>query len=768
MGSAWDTFIEATIANNGLHKSLPARFTDEVDIMYRLANSEICAKLLSWLRNLPRVLPIGPDMSNDLRAKGNKLFKENRDPIVVLAAYNTAIAAAPKGSRAMALGYANRAIILIRVGRYREAFYDCQLALDGDYPEELRLKVYFRQAECVESLDEPSKLGPIIEGISKANDTKELSENGQAKLQMLKAKYAAAEKCTVGITQTASEPESRYEASLKVVDSPTQGRHVIANEAIEVNDIIATETAFSFVPVYEPNARNTLASNDCQKCARVNVIPFVCATCGRACYCSPQCRENHQSVHRFECYGYQKRLWFSIGIAHLGIRCLLDGFDTIRNEILKANSATACYKRLLEMTSGEENELGDYGKVFRLVTNFKKMDKDDVLRYALAGLMLSIYLIDCTDFVSVHGLSRDDTMSASDLRVLLGALIMRHIGQLVCNGHAISELRASVRFDYTLTRAEENLLPPVILLHRYLHSSRVFTAIFPRISMFNHDCDPNIRNHFDRATLKVYATRSIPAGSEIVNCYGPHYRLMPVETRLMHLHQQYCFDCNCTRCRTGDDTYLKQFNTIRCPRCRHNFSMELNLEDFMSSFRYDFQGQPTACPECFQQLGTELYRYLSNSRFDMLEHSSSDFKRVIKHYDYCSSLLVDSNQTKATILQNILDSYTQYAGLMEAESFFTLRDYCLEFVTMRRNQFGFMSMEYLTACFYLLDIWAEYYRHVGDEGVTLKPEELTALNEFRAALSMVGEDTRALISAYMKQNVILDEETPYDCWVPLL
>uniref|UniRef100_A0A4Y0BWH4 Protein-lysine N-methyltransferase SMYD4 n=1 Tax=Anopheles funestus TaxID=62324 RepID=A0A4Y0BWH4_ANOFN len=766
MGSAWDTFVEGIIWRNNLRQNLPECFTDEVDIMYRLGKEEICALLHSWLLQLPNILPTDENVSNKLRADANEFFKNKKSNHYVLHAYNNAIAGAPCGSRAMALGYANRAIILIRLGRYREAFQDCQLALDGDYPDEKRLKVYFRQADCVENMNEPYKLGPIVEGISKISGTKGLSKGEQEKLHMLKAQYEVAEKSVaVGMAQTAPLPEGRYEASLEVVKTPTQGRYVVAREPIEADGIIATETAVSFVPVYEFNTRNTLASPDCQKCARVNVIPYVCCTCGRACYCSPQCRESHQSVHRFECYGYQKRLWYTIGIAHLGIRCLLDGFGTIRNAVLKAKTATACYKRLIEVTSGEENELGQYGRVLGLVTNFQKMDKDDVLRYALAGLMLSIYLIECTDFVRDHGLSQEGTIPAYELRMLFGALIMRHIGQLVCNGHAISELRASQQSGIL---CEDNFIPNIGLLHSYLRSSRVFTAIFPQISMFNHDCDPNIRNHFERSTLKVYATRSIAAGSEIVNCYGPNYKLMPVETRLMHLRQQYCFDCNCYRCRTNDDTYIKQFNTLRCPRCRHCCSVELDNENFKTSIGFDpVPKNPVICSQCSEKLYTRLYvRFSEMDLTPSYEYNEKDFQTIVTEYNWCKDLLVDYNQTKAELLQEILSRYTKFAFSMTDELFSTLRGYALELATMRRHQFGFMSLEFLTGCFYLLDIWAVLYVVGGDEPVTLKPAELTALNEFRAALSMVGADTRALISEYMKAHVILDEETPGDLWVP--
>lgn len=93
-------------------------------------------------------------------------------------------------------------------------------------------------------------------------------------------------------------------------------------------------------------------------------------------------------------------------------------------------------------------------------------------------------------------------------------------------------------------------------LHNIVSSTRVFTAIFPKISIFNHSCDPNIRNRFDGTTLTVYATRDIGKNDEVFNSYGPNYKIMAQEERKMALMQQYCFDCSCSRCSTNDETLV--------------------------------------------------------------------------------------------------------------------------------------------------------------------------------------------------------------------
>lgn len=101
-------------------------------------------------------------------------------------------------------------------------------------------------------------------------------------------------------------------------------------------------------------------------------------------------------------------------------------------------------------------------------------------------------------------------------------------------------------------------------LHLAATNSRIFTAIFPKISILNHSCNPNIRNIFNGSTLSILATREIAENEEIFNCYGPHYKLMSKLDRQAALKQQYCFECLCEKCITDDQTYEKM-NEYFCP-----------------------------------------------------------------------------------------------------------------------------------------------------------------------------------------------------------
>lgn len=93
--------------------------------------------------------------------------------------------------------------------------------------------------------------------------------------------------------------------------------------------------------------------------------------------------------------------------------------------------------------------------------------------------------------------------------------------------------------------------------------NRIFTAIFPKISILNHSCDPNIRNSFNGSYLTIYAARDIVPNEEVFNCYGPNYKLMPKNDRQQALMQQYRFECKCEKCSTNDSAFTK-FNNYIC------------------------------------------------------------------------------------------------------------------------------------------------------------------------------------------------------------
>lgn len=183
--------------------------------------------------------------------------------------------------------------------------------------------------------------------------------------------------------------------------------------------------------------------------------------------------------------------------------------------------------------------------------------------------MLTVYLTSRTTFFEDIPKDYIGIMSSRfEWEKLVNVLILMHMGQLVSvnffnsklfsfinilfyfkvsNGHAISDLALIPPTAINCLHSKDTVR--LGMLHCYISNERIFTAIFPKISLFNHSCDPNIRNKFNGKTLTVYATRNINRNEEIFNCYGPNYKLMERQDRQMALRQQYCFDCACNKCK---------------------------------------------------------------------------------------------------------------------------------------------------------------------------------------------------------------------------
>ena len=75
--------------------------------------------------------------------------------------------------------------------------------------------------------------------------------------------------------------------------------------------------------------------------------------------------------------------------------------------------------------------------------------------------------------------SLSDMISLESAQFYIGGLLLRHICQLVCNAHAITELQAAnVTNQSSLVESKSQV--------------RIATAIYPTTSLLNHSCDPTI------------------------------------------------------------------------------------------------------------------------------------------------------------------------------------------------------------------------------------------------------------------------------------
>ena len=74
-------------------------------------------------------------------------------------------------------------------------------------------------------------------------------------------------------------------------------------------------------------------------------------------------------------------------------------------------------------------------------------------------------------------------------------------------------------------------------------------AIYPRASYFNHSCHGAVARYFLGSRMVLVAARSVAAGEEVHENYGPTFYFKGREERRRHLAARYWFDCGCHPCQ---------------------------------------------------------------------------------------------------------------------------------------------------------------------------------------------------------------------------
>ncbi|XP_012254183.2 SET and MYND domain-containing protein 4-like [Athalia rosae] len=555
----WQAFLDALNS-----KLRAANFLNEIDrnrgselevMSCLITDSDIRRFMLRWMADQFQSRDLkSKEKAKHLRDQGNKQFQiKNYQASIPL--YTKSAQYAPVECDDLSIAIANRSAALYYMDNFEDCLKDIDLAISSGYPKKLQHKLYIRSAQCYLKLKNRKKaevaLRKVEEIIKTYNEfpvdkkddiIKEVSvlETFISQLE----NNAAIENTT---NQSCLRPDLAFghnenfpyaSAALDCKYTPQNGRYVVANRDIKKGDVLFVEKPFAFVLLdYEH------PSSNCRHCCHpYDGIPVPCKTCLDTMYCSLSCLKDAWSLyHKWECPGSQIGIGQQIGIAHLSLKVLL-------------NAATT-------------QDSNRFNEVQKLVTNIDKLTTEDLLVYGITAVMLTLYLYQYTDFFRTIDLKKSfidkfstnivnfdcNLSTESGKQLYISSLLLKHTLQLICNGHAITKLTLdSQENDKVVTEQQE----------------RVATGIYTSASMMNHSCDPNIINSFDDQYLIVKATKDIPAGDEVLNCYGPHYRRMSRDERQELLRVQYCFTCTCEPCTSPELQYfLERFSALKCPEC---------------------------------------------------------------------------------------------------------------------------------------------------------------------------------------------------------
>ncbi|CAG4977747.1 unnamed protein product [Colias eurytheme] len=572
-------------------KKIDRTTENEIDTMNYYYNNEGVKKILSqWLQQMNLSYARKTSDSDTAlkcnqvsllwRQKGNDKYHANLIE-ESYQCYSKSVIYAKQNETEYALALANRSAALLRLKRFKECLSDIKLSIKNGYKRELLHKLLLRRADCYIELRQRTEAQGSINDASEHAHSLKLSTSQTAEFErhvkMLERKLLAIEgnedeDDTVVLPECYQGLNPEFNAASNAIElrrSDTVGRHVVAKEALKRGDVLFSE---------EPYAWVTLPSEEpvCEMCCQPDINPLPCSRCSRSVYCSEECRSKAYAIfHRYECVGAQSDLFPTIGIAHLALRVLLisayNGFPAPPQRLPSSITASELFKGYGRVCNIQiyKSDQPNFYRMFNLITNFDKMNNTDYIQYALTATMLTLYLERFTTFFESFRSKVPCTLSESELRLFAASIVLRSLGQLVCNGHAALSLCTTSEDGNDRTFTEREV--------------RRATAIYPSAAMMNHSCDPNIINRFYKNRLIIVASRELAAGAGVLNCYGPHRAREPTAARRAALRAQYMFHCACAACAARDRDTSLVFSAYACQSCKGPVS---------------WQGKTAKCQQC--------------------------------------------------------------------------------------------------------------------------------------------------------------------------
>lgn len=543
--------LNAKIIAANKHQDLFLKYktlrTDEDRIMFTL-------NVMLEYNIIPQVCDNKKDAkeSEKLREQGNKIFistpLKNYTCVEALKLYTKSIAYAPYPSEQLALAYANRSAVLIKLHKYKLCIQDIDRTLALAYPNNLRAKLYVRKVECLNALKNPNVEDTIkeaqywLEKVSLDN-RKKLNEKLKSIKNMLPSQKFKKEKFMKQAplpkikTHNIEVPCASDAITIKYNDK--YGRHIVATRKINPGEVIAIEKPYSLI--LTPDNIYTHCSN----CLEVSWANIPCEYCTYAMYCSEECKAMEwKKYHDIECAIFPSML--KMNFVKLDLFSLRLAIQAVR----EATSIQELRKELEEVDSCEDPRTKGFSKngmflsdkyrsLLGLITNTEKRSVQDLFRRSLDASFILYFLATCSNMFG-NPLKKDlSVLIKNDNVIFIGGLILRHQQLIPSNIHSFSE-------ECGLDAVERGI------------------AAMPFFSLINHSCNPNILRHSRSNYMIIYVIYPIKKGEQLYDNYGQHYAITPKEERQKELLKQYYFKCNCLACQEDWPLYynLKSFKSL--------------------------------------------------------------------------------------------------------------------------------------------------------------------------------------------------------------
>ncbi|XP_063700632.1 SET and MYND domain-containing protein 4-like [Culicoides brevitarsis] len=229
------------------------------------AKTKFIYEVLKQKTVLPQISPNSKDDTASLNARneGNAFFKQ-AEYVNALECYNKSLCLATGGSENLAVAYANRSMVYLKIGFYDFCLENIEMALKENFSEDLKTKLEWRRNKCKEMMK---------------NNTTRVTK----KVNSLS--YEANNQIPIMID------------GLELAKDDKFGRFIRSTRDLYPGDVIIIEEPLFKCIVAEDwftRCANCLETND------LNLIP--CLKCQKTMFCSPECQqEASKRFHHIEC-----------------------------------------------------------------------------------------------------------------------------------------------------------------------------------------------------------------------------------------------------------------------------------------------------------------------------------------------------------------------------------------------------------------------------------------------------------------------------------
>lgn len=260
--------------------------------------------------------------------------------------------------------------------------------------------------------------------------------------------------------------------------------------------------------------------------------------------------------------------------------------------------------------------------------------------------------------------------------------------------------------------------------------------------MLNHSCCQNIRNVFEKTNLTVCSTQSLPAGSELLNCYGPHYKLMPYRERQDALLKQYNFTCECTKCleKSNDN---KLYDCSLCMKCKK----ELFLPDFDFEKPEDEQDNTLTCSDC----KIVHFNPATKKFFDIFDQPGALLYDIHETFEQGVKFLGPLSSMRMQMIKMMLTTFLDNQIAFNPNNIKYPVMLSLELLNAQEKIYGVLSVEYVENSFFFLDILTILKKKQFENAV--KFDRGGMLRKVQKSFDILSENAKDILNIYIKKYI---------------